>query len=67
LIFIAGGILLVLGVAMLFLPGPAVLILSLALIVLSSEFPWARRLLDRLRGFASELRARLRARVRHTG
>ena len=51
---------------MLFLPGPAVLVISLALVILSTEFVWARRLLDRLRELMGELRARLRARLGHT-
>jgi tellurite resistance protein TerC len=39
------GVLLV-GVAMIVLPGPAVVVIPLGLVVLATEFPWARRLLD---------------------
>jgi uncharacterized protein (TIGR02611 family) len=34
------------GVAMIVLPGPAVLVIPLALAILGTEFPWARKLLQ---------------------
>jgi uncharacterized protein (TIGR02611 family) len=37
---------LVAGVAMIVLPGPAVLVIPLGLAILATEFHWARRLLD---------------------
>jgi hypothetical protein len=39
-----GGLVLVLGVALIFLPGPAVVVIPLGLAVLGTEFPWAQRL-----------------------
>jgi tellurite resistance protein TerC len=46
-----------LGVAMLVLPGPAILVIPLGLAVLALEFAWARRWLERLRdGSRSVLR-----------
>jgi len=49
---VIGSTLLVLGVAMIVLPGPGILAIALGLAMLSAEFVWARRLLDRLkRGF----------------
>lgn len=47
---LAGGILLLAGLAMVILPGPAVLVIPAALGLLALEFAWARRILDRLRG-----------------
>ena len=41
--------LLIVGVAMLVLPGPGILIIIVALAVLSGEFIWARRLLERIK------------------
>ncbi|MBA2848614.1 hypothetical protein G4V39_02660 [Thermosulfuriphilus ammonigenes] len=52
-----GLILLLIGVAMIVLPGPATVVIPLALGILSSELPWAKRLLD-------WLKARLRPLIR---
>jgi tellurite resistance protein TerC len=46
---VIGGIVLVIGLVMTILPGPAILIIPAGLAILASEFPWARRLLDRVR------------------
>lgn len=45
-----GGIVLVVGIAMLVLPGPAVVVIPAGLAILATEFAWARRLLHRVRG-----------------
>jgi cation:H+ antiporter len=45
LIFILGGTLLLLGVVMVFTPGPATVVIPLGLAVLATEFVWAKRLL----------------------
>lgn len=37
------------GIAMMVLPGPAVVVIPLGLAILATEFVWARRLLDRAR------------------
>ena len=44
-----GGSIVALGVAMLVLPGPAIIVIPLGLAVLAVEFAWARRWLERLR------------------
>jgi hypothetical protein len=44
---VAGGALLLAGLAMLVLPGPGLLAIGLGLAVLGTEFPWSKRLLDR--------------------
>jgi hypothetical protein len=49
LIAITGGGLLAVGVALLVLPGPASVVLPLALAILAIEFVWARRWLAWLR------------------
>ena len=49
LVAVLGGALLAAGVAMLFLPGPAVVVIPAALAILALEFVWARRWLAWLR------------------
>ena len=49
LVAILGGALLIAGVAMLFLPGPAVVVIPAALAILAVEFLWARRWLSWMR------------------
>lgn len=48
LIWATGGLLVLLaGIAMLVLPGPAILVIPLGLSILALEFAWAERLLER--------------------
>ena len=49
-IAVIGASVVALGVAMLVLPGPAVIVIPLGLAILGIEFAWARRWLERLRG-----------------
>ena len=49
LVAFAGGTLLVVGLAMLVLPGPSVVVIPAALAILAVEFLWARRWLNWLR------------------
>jgi uncharacterized protein (TIGR02611 family) len=50
---------LVIGIALILLPGPAVLVIPLGLAILGTEFLWARRLLRRVKqGMASVFRRR---------
>ena len=51
-----GFTLLILGVAMVFTPGPGWLTILLALGVLAAEFVWARRVLDRLKEQGQRIR-----------
>lgn len=44
-----GGLLLLVGVAMILLPGPAVVVIPAALAILAVEFVWARRFLTLVR------------------
>lgn len=46
---LVGGIVVTVGLAMLVLPGPAVVVIPAGLAILATEFQWARRLLDRVR------------------
>ena len=46
---VAGGIVVLVGIAMVVLPGPAFLVIPLGLAILATEFLWARRWLKRAR------------------
>ena len=46
------------GVAMLVLPGPGLVVISLGLLILSAEFVWAKRALDRMKDGAKNIRDR---------
>jgi tellurite resistance protein TerC len=45
LVFVIGFSMLAIGIALIFLPGPALLVIPAALAILAIEYPWARRLL----------------------
>ncbi|MDA8431141.1 MAG: PGPGW domain-containing protein [Geobacteraceae bacterium] len=45
IIIVAGFTILIIGVAMIVLPGPAVVVIPLGLAILATEFIWARTLL----------------------
>lgn len=49
IIAVVGFTLLLIGVVMIALPGPATLIIPLALAILGTEFLWARRLLEKVK------------------
>jgi tellurite resistance protein TerC len=53
---VVGCTLLVVGTALLVLPGPGILVIAFGLALLSAEFVWARRLLDRLKGTVHSVR-----------
>jgi uncharacterized protein (TIGR02611 family) len=52
---VAGGVVLVAGIAMLLLPGPGWLTIAAGLAILATEFVWARRMLDQLKDGAGWL------------
>jgi tellurite resistance protein TerC len=64
IIFFIGGLFLILGVAMLVLPGPAVVLIPLGLAILATEFRWARKWLATarqwLRGRFQKVRSKKR-------
>ena len=49
IIAVIGTTVLAIGVAMIVLPGPAMVVIPLGLGILAIEFAWARRMLDRLK------------------
>jgi hypothetical protein len=52
LVGFAGGMILLVGVALIMLPGPAFLVIPAGLAILAIEFLWARRLLQSVKEFA---------------
>lgn len=59
-IAVIGGTVLLLGLAMIVLPGPALLVLPAGLVILSLEFAWARHWLARVRRGISDVSRRQR-------
>lgn len=49
LVAVVGITILIIGIAMIVLPGPAVVVIPLALGILATEFAWARRMLQIVR------------------
>jgi len=50
---IIGGTVLLVGIILIVLPGPAILVIPLGLAILGLEFSWARRWLQEIRNKAS--------------
>ncbi len=57
---VVGGTVVVIGIAMLVLPGPAVVVIPLGLGILALEFAWARHWRRRLKEKSNSVRNRLR-------
>jgi tellurite resistance protein TerC len=53
---IVGFTVIALGAAMLVLPGPGLVVIAFGLVILSAEFVWARRALDRMKDQAQKVR-----------
>lgn len=67
LVFVAGVTVVLLGVAMIVLPGPAFVVIPAGIGILALEFFWARRLLVRMRRSARSVTKRAqRARRAHS-
>ena len=64
---VIGGSIVLLGIAMVVLPGPAIVVIPLGLGVLGLEFAWARYWLRKLRNTASDVVNRVRGRPRDPG
>lgn len=60
-VLILGVSVLLVGIAMIVLPGPAVVVIPVGLGILAIEFTWARRWLRKIRRTAGEFRQRIRS------
>ncbi len=56
IIGVIGGTILAIGIAMVVLPGPAIVVIPLGLAVLATEYIWARRWLKKLRVMVQQAR-----------
>ena len=63
-IAIVGFTVLLLGVVMIVLPGPAFIIIPLGLAILATEFVWAQRLLTKAKAYFDKQRQRVADKVR---
>lgn len=59
---IIGGSIVAVGIAMIALPGPAIVVIPLGLGVLGIEFAWARHWLRKLKATANDVITRVRGR-----
>ena len=48
-VLIKGGVVLIVGIIMIVAPGPAFIVIPLGLLILSKEFLWAKRLLNKMK------------------
>lgn len=64
LVVVTGSVLLLAGAAMLVLPGPGLLVMFAGVAVLAAEFPWAGRLVERIRAVATRIWVPVRRRLR---
>ena len=55
LVAVIGGTIVLIGIALLVLPGPAFIVIPLGLLILGSEFAWARWLLRRAKGMIAKV------------
>ena len=50
IIAVIGGTVVLIGVALIVLPGPAFIVIPIGLAILATEFAWARRAVNRAKG-----------------
>ncbi len=53
---VVGGSVVLIGVVMIVLPGPAIIIIPLGLAILATEYAWARKVLQRGKVFVDKVR-----------
>jgi tellurite resistance protein TerC len=58
IIAIIGTTVLIFGIVLIVLPGPAVIVIPIGLAILATEFIWAQRLIERGRAIIKKLRGR---------
>jgi tellurite resistance protein TerC len=60
IVAVIGGTVLLIGVALIVLPGPAFLVIPAGLAILATEFVWARRWLHKARDFFNKAKQSLK-------
>jgi uncharacterized protein (TIGR02611 family) len=61
---LVGGLVVLVGMVMIVLPGPAVVVIPFGVAILATEFEWAQRLLLQLRALGTRVLDRVRRRPR---
>jgi uncharacterized protein (TIGR02611 family) len=61
IVAVVGATVLLIGIALLVLPGPAFIVIPIGLAILATEFAWARHWLNKVRGMASSVISRRNA------
>lgn len=56
-----GGTVLLLGIAMILLPGPAILVIPLGIAILATEFAWAKHYKEKIDAKCAQLRGKKKA------
>ena len=55
IVSVVGGTVLLIGIALLVLPGPAFIVIPIGLAILATEYAWARRWLRKARDYAANI------------
>jgi hypothetical protein len=55
---VVGATVLLIGLALIVLPGPAFLVIPVGLVILGTEFAWARRLVGKARALAANAKSK---------
>jgi tellurite resistance protein TerC len=55
---IVGGTVTLIGIALIVLPGPAIIVIPIGLSILATEFLWAKRWLDKIKQMTTRLRTK---------
>ena len=55
IVFVIGGSVLLFGIILVFIPGPAIIVIPIGLAILATEFVWARALLENAKQKAKNL------------
>jgi tellurite resistance protein TerC len=58
IVYVVGATVLLIGIALLVLPGPAFIVIPVGLAILASEYAWARRWLKKVRQIATDVVSR---------
>lgn len=58
---VVGGTVTLIGIALIVLPGPAVVVIPIGLSILGTEFVWARRYIRKARHLVARLKSRAQA------
>ena len=58
IVALIGGTVLLIGVALIILPGPAFIVIPIGLAILATEFAWAGRAVARAKGMVAKARGR---------